>query len=898
MAHPYDDNSFKHYLKFYDFDMDWYEICEPVGFDGAKYVKKQLDNRWTRDVEYFAIDGLTFIDAFGEALDIPQVLNAQGDLSYNLSYGLNFLLENRKFKGSEMKVGYKISRNGIDFKEFELDNRGEDITDGETYYKAKLIEVSKVADHFRNLKNTFNAFSDKNWKDETITPIESFNYLVKATGSRNTNITKSTGETQLCQAFIRNSSLGTAPLFINKIKSIIKGDIKNSVSWLDDESRLDFVGDTYKPDPTQFTILRAVKNIKSLKVTIKLNLDLYRYDQNFASNGDRNVFRLYLFKGNTGNFQSNFPGIVNSIWVSQTLGTDTGVFSQQVRETIELTLNDIVIGGRLFFTLSFNSNSQFPIYAINYLDSDITLTAEEVGLNTVCKAVTYYDLIKQGIKYTNDLPLIIGDTTLKNKFQRQAIFNRNLINKNEEIYTTNEILHKSLQEYCGDVEISTQNVDIRQNEGFYENIEIGSFLVIPSEDYNEPYNETYLINNFGWGYKNFEQDRTSENTSLGVHTYSEWLPKNERVENIKKIEIDFVRDFLEKQTVIDLEINKPKTSTEKDEKIFIEDMCELPPGTFNVFYSNLLMQWVNNKLEILNTNSDGENEDSIINWNKLGVQTNTIFEIIESVNVGVYTVFSVNENGTVVTLTPNTAVSQYNGDGTIKIKHNYTNVLWQTRTDEGFSIAPKDYSNLAYTIKRNMKYWYQYLASVMLYAKKDIKNSFFKNFGKLETQLTTETTPVIEDATILYDDLPDPLVEPIIIKSKIVANYKDVLEYLENYRTKKGFIRIYNPNGNVLRVFPKMFEYTLATNEANIEGEKKFETEYLMLVYANETLIVNDAVYDMQGISEWWKFENDYIKLYDNKNRPLSNFYKYNFVNLNGLIYSSKEDLINALISL
>ena len=71
-----------------------------------------------------------------------------------------------------------------------------------------------------------------------------------------------------------------------------------------------------------------------------------------------------------------------------------------------------------------------------------------------------------------------------------------------------------------------------------------------------------------------------------------------------------------------------------------------------------------------------------------------------------------------------------------------------------------------------------------------------------------------------------------------------------------------------------------------------------MLVYANETLTVNDAVYDMQGISEWWKFENDYIKLYDNKNRPLSNFYKYNFVNLNGLIYSSKEDLINALISL
>ena len=179
MAHPYDEEGFKHYLKFYDFDMDWYEICEPIGFDGAKYVKKQVSNRWARDIEYFAIEGLTFSNSFGNKLSEPRVYNPQGDTSDYLDYGLNYLLENRRIKGSEMKVGYKVQLNGVDFKEFELDNRGDDLTDGETYYKSKLIEVGLIADHFRNLKNTFNAFSDKNWKDETITPIQSFNYLVR-----------------------------------------------------------------------------------------------------------------------------------------------------------------------------------------------------------------------------------------------------------------------------------------------------------------------------------------------------------------------------------------------------------------------------------------------------------------------------------------------------------------------------------------------------------------------------------------------------------------------------------------------------------------------------------------------------------------------------------------------
>lgn len=882
MAHPYDDNSFKHYLKFYDFDMDWYEICEPVGFDDAKYVKKQLNNRWTRDVEYFAIDGLTFIDALGESLETPRVFNLQGDLSYNMDYGLNFLLENRKLKGSEMKVGYKISRNGIDFKEFELDNRGEDITDGESYYKSKLIEVSEVADHFRNLKNTFNAFSDKNWKDETITPIESFNYLVKATPLNLVSEFKTSQNYAF--DFINTPSIG-ALTGINPSQLITKSEVNNTLGWLnpkiDTNNFLDF---------DDFGLFVAQVSTTNVKISIDLDMD-YEFLNGGGSLTGGGRINLYLYIGNDvsiGNLKYQFFERAVSPSENES-GTINQVFTYEV--------NEVPVGQKVFLFYFMQGIGDRRIKGL-FRKNEIKVEVVETELDIVCPAVRYIDLIKQGGKFVNELPVVAPIFDIGGEFYNQAIFSKALLGQKKELYTTNEALQQSLQEVCADVEISTENIDIRQHQDFYENIEIGSFLVIPSEDYTEPYDEYYLINNFGYGYKNFEQDRTTKNTIKSFHTTSEWLPNNLRADKQKKIENDLIRDPFLKQTTFNLEIKNPTTSTEKDEKLFIEDMIMLAPNTSREFVRTLLMRWESNKLEILNKNTLGTNEEAILNWNNIGLGVGRNFEIKSGANIGNYTVFSINDIGTILTLTPIGVVTKVSGNYTIKMKHFYTNVLWQTRTNEGFSIAPSGFSNLAYTIKRNIKYWYYYLATALIYSKKDIKNSFFKNFGDLETQLNTETTPVIEKATILYNDLPNPIVEPITIKSKIVANYEDVLEYLENYRTKKGFIRLYNTNGNVLRVFPKMFEYTISTNEANIEGEKKFETQYLTLTYSNDILTVNDAQYNLQGNSEWWKFENDYIKLYDNKNRPLSNFYKFNLVNLNGIVYNSKNELITALLAL
>lgn len=874
MAHPYDENGFRHYLKFYDFYMDWYEIAEPIGFDGAKYVKKQLSNRWTRDVEYFAIDGLTFPDAFGSRLSEARVYNPQGDTSDYIDYGFEFLMENRRIKGSEMKVGYKISRNGVDFREFELDSRENDLTDGETYFKCKLIEIGLVADHFRNLKNTFDAFSDKDWKGNDITPIEDFNYLVKATPETNRSVFTMPSNTNIFRA----NAVGPFDQFygVNPSQLINPSEVNNTLGWI------------FPIDETisNFGLIVAIVDTQNININIDIDLD-YKFNRVFSGVFGTVDLRFDIYIDDSINYAS----VPYQTFFSRFSPEDEISQEGTVTETYNLQLTDLPVGQKIYIVhrVILGTLRSFQMF---FRKHTIEIEAVNTDLDLVVPAVRYFDLIKQGVKYVNDLPVLF---TNFNQFESQAVFSRSLLELKKQLYTTNEDIQKSLQEYCADVEISKDNVNIRQHQDFYENVEIASFLVIPSEDYTEPYDETYLINNLGYGYKNYEQDRTSKNTAQSFHTFAEFLPKNERADKSKKIENEFIRDPFLKQATFNLAIRTPSTSTEKDEKLFIEDMVQLAPNTSREFVRTLLMRWTDGKLEILNRNTLGTNEDAILNWNNLGLGVGSSFQILSGANVGNYTIFSINDIGSILTLTPIGAVTQVTGNYTIRMKHFYTNVNWQTRTTQGFTIAPDGYSNLAYTIKRNLKYWYYYLATATIYCKKDIVNSFFKNFGKLETQLTTETTPVIEDATIFYEDLYTPLVEPITIKAKIVAQYDDVLEYLENYRTVKGYVRLYTPSGKVVKVYPKEFQYTLATNEADIDGEKKFEDEFLRIDIIGSVVNVNDAPYDLSGVANWFITKNDFIQLYDKKSHPLSNYYRYDFVLLNGVKYNSINELVTQL---
>jgi hypothetical protein len=92
MSNPIDNNEFKHYLRFNSLNQTaLYEICEPVGFDGASFVKEQIENRYARTIEYGAIDTIEFPDAFGKKLDAPRIVNQYGDTFGYMDYGFQWI---------------------------------------------------------------------------------------------------------------------------------------------------------------------------------------------------------------------------------------------------------------------------------------------------------------------------------------------------------------------------------------------------------------------------------------------------------------------------------------------------------------------------------------------------------------------------------------------------------------------------------------------------------------------------------------------------------------------------------------------------------------------------------------------------------------------------------------
>ena len=69
----------------------------------------------------------------------------------------------------------------------------------------------------------------------------------------------------------------------------------------------------------------------------------------------------------------------------------------------------------------------------------------------------------------------------------------------------------------------------------------------------------------------------------------------------------------------------------------------------------------------------------------------------------------------------------------------------------------------------------------------------------------------------------------------------------------------------------------------------------MIVTLVDGILTINGTNY---GLNNWWTIQNDFIKFYDEKNRPINKFIKYNLVNLNGITYSSVNDLSNALTTL
>jgi hypothetical protein len=890
MNNPLDTNEFTHYLKFISLGRtDLYEIAEPIGFDGATFVKEQDSKRYARSIEYGSLDKLDFVDAYGEYRQTPQIINPQGDSSNNLDYGLQWLLSIYREFGFESKVEYILKKSGAEFSYGMLDFTEADITDGYTYVSCKIIQKTKVADLKRRLDDKFNAFGTKNAKQETITPMVTQNLLLK--GSVIEKYSNWVSPDVFDLTTIAADTIGTDTRYYrwNNCKDPIADGIADTLTFL---PGFFFQSEVENANINDFKYIKATKELFNVRVKIS---DFTWFQEVVAIGSGADGYTVNRFRIFWG---SDFDNRLGLITILDDLIDEGQEKTYNVNDTFIIPY--VPAGAYIFIVLEIevrlSSDIGGQVRATNLQSRyNIDITVEEKSLNRVIKASRWIDLIKQSALFSCGLPIVTELFEVGGLHYDNMVFNRRMINQNvDNFYCTAKTALESVEEVNCDYEPNETEIFIGHESDFYENLEVANFNIIPSEDFTISENQRVSINKIIYKYKTYEQDRTSRNTTLAIHTDSEFLLQNEQVENKKELSIEFIRDFLSIQTLTDLETREPSTSTDEDDKVCIVNVEVLAPSSFNEFGIILTQRLFNGRLEILNKNISDTGNTQSINWLNMGIGLGSNFQITKGSNIGNYTVDTI--TATVLTLIPLGGISVVTGDLYINIKYFYTNVLLTSRTNQGFSKGT--FMNQAYSIKRNLKYFGSYLKSCLLYQKKDIINSYFKSNGTYKSQLNTESVPLIENATITYDSLPQPYITPKVYNLTAYAEFQDILAYLDTYRNNRGFIRTFDSNGRVIKGFVKSLNQNWSNNSLKLTIEELYETEYLMLVYDNGILKVNDAPYNLQGNSEWWKFENEYIKLYDNKNRPLSNFYKYNFVNLNGLIYSSKEDLINALISL
>lgn len=870
-----DDKLFRFYLNFKNDNTVLVEITEPVGFDSANFVIEQDKKRYGRDVMY----GSESVDLeFYKGLFESQGFSMQFEklLQYYKDYGfeaeVEFIVE---VDGSQLVVGL------LDYQKAE--------TDQIEYFKTKVIQNTNMAIVKRNEDVNVDVFSDTDLFDNPITPITTQRILLKAKPV-----------VQISEW--DSKSLTTASQIGSGFNCQISIPIANQLLRYKIE-------DSYAPFDPFF---------KGLDVSFAENND-YRYANRLltAKNDLSNVkvkLKNVTLTGNTnlGTYSLNYSMAIfdsDGDWI-QNVGTTTFLYQNPntanvTNQDFEFTIpfigagTSLMIDGNCFFSSgNLRSFNMFLGLKCDGVEIQVTSTA----VDSVITGVRHIDYLKQVVKSASGLNVIAPKYDVGGQFYDNFVFNGKLIRQfiNEAFYGTIKENVEQLVELNADYQINQNNVYVGQYSDFYTNNEVGSYLTAPDSNFKNQFNDRYTLNTFEYKYKSFEQDRDESNTIDAIHTSTQWKMPNLQVESNLKIDVPFVRDPFEIESARRQGIQtKDTTSLSNDDKVYILDVVALAPNTRKTI--TRVLQWQkdrdNDTYKILS--------DGAFNWTLLGFSVGDTI-IVDGVN---YVVAAL-EN-TILTLNY-TGTTNANGESLIEIDYPITNVTYTNRTNEGFisieNIQTGDnFSNLRYSIKRNLKHWESYLKTASKFKPNGkIKNTYYKSNGLAKTKYQGETDYTIEGADILVNDLNDAILSPYVYETKLIAGFDDVKETLDKMQTINpdnsigGFIRIMDNNFKVVKVYPTKLDYMFATAELTLIGEELQESEFLTIQTIGTDLIkINEVGYDSTIIKPiQLRTNGDYIQILDSRGVGLNNEIKFDKVVVNSNIFSNIVELSEALLTL
>lgn len=849
----------EHWLDFRSDGTGMVQIDEPVGFDSANFVVKQDKNRYGRDVSFAGEKAeFTFVNQNG-LFDSP----FQKLLDYDLIYGY------------ESDVQYILREDGVDYVVGELDFKNK-VTDQINEFTCSAIQASDEAKLKRRTDTKVDLFSDEDIDGNAIVPVSTENILLKAKPV----IQESEWYVATPQDLIIANGFGTETEIFNSMNAIQSSGIDDTLNWIMDVSTI----------PEEIALIDAKANLTNVVMTIE-NVTIVTAGEA----GSSNIIDLKYKIGDDWNAATavtidSFSGDINNY-------------------STTLDLPNIAIGEKLWVYFQ-NPDTNLGFRAVLFQSGRTNITTVATEIDSVTEGVRLIDAMKQVVKsinpsYTIDAPRFEYGGEHYDNF----IFNGNLIRGRKEdngdnvpfVLTWKDIKQHLVELNC-DYQINGTEIFVGEYEDFYPNTEIAVFEQAPDTIFELGYNERYTINEFNWKYKKYNQDKDDENTIDGVHTESENTVQNNRVENTKSISVEFIRDpFMLETTRAQAVQVKETTSLSQDDQVFIFDVVDLPPNATNGFAVPLNHR-VNDdgNLQLLN--------DGSFNWNLLGFSVGDSFTLLDTDNAGAYTIEEIDDN--VLTISINSITPTSIGLELTEVVYPLTNVAYTIRTNEGFDLiqnilAPDNFGNLRYTIKRNiLNYWGSYLKTASIYNDLSIRNTYFKNGGNLVSQYNGGAI-IEEKADIEQSELSDAIVSPVESKIKVLCTfeaYRDLEEKIKSETitgTRGGFVRIYDNENRMRKGFVKMSDYTLSTEELELELEELFESEFTDISNSGSSYIINEVGYaqDIVPVLEYTT-NGDYIQFFDAITRPLTNRIRYDFVTVNGVGYNSMVELVIAIESL
>lgn len=901
MFEPLDTGEVKHFLEFVNDDSPRIEIDEPIGFDAANFVVEQGTGRYGRDISFA-----------GEEIDFTF-----SSISVILGHEFEKLVEFYTIYGFESEVKYIIQISGSDYVIGQLDYQTA-IMDQIKSFSSKVIQSTTQASIKRRIEVKVDLFSDLDLDGNPITSVGTQNILLKAkpiiqnsawrlstpfwvfTSANNPNATIVNSNRQNPINIITDNGITDTLSYLNRFITQFSGSDADEIR----EKIFDLVFVEAENDLTDVEV-----NVDSVKISYFIEtgsvfLDPLKW---FPNTGTLDItFKYFIFSSSTETFTLADvfdSGTINLDFNVEFIGNENvdrfGNFTGTAdRYDVTIGLHGFVVpivprDHRLCLYFEVGRNSAIT----EWLSATIDITAVSTAIDSVTKGVRLVDAMKQVSSSIN--PVFINSMPrfeFGGEWYDNFIFSGNMIRGLDKPFVLSwKEAMQGITEFNADYEVDEENLFVGKYDDFYTNIESGCFLTIPDDTFELSFNEIYTINEFVFNYKTFNQDKDDVNTVDSVHTITEWLFQNKLVENTKVVDVPFIRDPLMLETTrIKSTKTKATTSLSQDDKIFILDVVPLAPSTIGGFRASVthFLDELDN-LQLLN--------DNTYNWALLGFDIGSTFTIVDTSNADDYIVTNLSSNIitlTAVNITPSTIDLKLT-----KVEYAFTNVAFTNRTNEGFDLienidAPDKYSNLLYTPKRNIiNNWSSYISAASRYNPVNIDNRYFKNGGNLTTQFNGGEI-LTEKDNLTQDQLQQALLTPEIITTKVISDFGMFRDLTDSIKTDRGFIRVFDNQERVRRIYPIKIDFVWAKNIMTITGEVKFETYITDISFDSSAsvYIINETGYDQDIVPQLeHRSEGDYITLYDSITRPLINRTRFDRVSVNGVVFNTLLELINAI---